>query len=75
MNTRCETEPSEGSVERRMPGSPLIRKNQMKFGEPKIGSASKFKEARVLTDPSDDEATESQISKSELLDEAKAKIE
>ena len=54
MNTRYETEPSEGSVERRMPGSPLIRKNQFNFGEPKIGCVSKFKEARVMTDPSDD---------------------
>ena len=59
MNTRYETEPSEGSVERRMPGSPLIRKNQFNFGEPKIGCVSKFKEARVMTDPSDDEASDS----------------
>ena len=59
MNTRYETEPSEGSVERPMPGSPLIRKNQMFFGEPKFGSVSKFKEARVLTEPSDDEDSDS----------------
>ena len=59
MNTRYETEPSEGSVERRMPGSPLIRKNQYNFDEPIIGYHSKFKDARVMTEASDDEDSDS----------------
>ena len=47
----------------------------MNFGEPKIGSSSKFKEARVQSEGSDDGDSDSWISKTELLDEAKAKME